>query len=103
MNGNDIKQILVAARAKLQAPEAWTKGADAKTADGRVTAPLEPGAERFCAYGAMIVVSGGGEYRAAQHFRVANGITGLVSDWNDQSDRTHEQVLAAFDKAIQTA
>jgi len=34
------------------------------------------------------------------HFRKANSLVGSVGYWNDQNTRTKEQVLEAFDRAI---
>ncbi len=36
-------------------------------------------------------------------FKHANGIVMPVADWNDAPDRTEEDVLAAFDKAIEAS
>lgn len=36
-------------------------------------------------------------------FRKANGIAGNVADWNDAPERTLDEVLAAYDKAIAAA
>lgn len=51
----------------------------------------------------------GDDYRsvlpAADVFRAANGIPDHISlgDWNDAPERTKDEVLAAFDKAIEAA
>lgn len=36
-------------------------------------------------------------------FRRANGIRGNIGDWNDAPERTLEDVLAAYDRAIAAA
>jgi hypothetical protein len=88
-----VRDVLVAARALIENPEDWRKGAyRTRDADGHVLAR--------CACGALQDASrpkrAGQSSAAYQALKAAMG--GDVCEWND--DHTHAEVLAAFDKAI---
>lgn len=85
-------ECLVAARKRLENPENWGKGAD--LADR----------EKTCALLAMCVTDrdSGAVASATRIFRnVVNSQS--IATWNDAPERTHAEVLAAFDKAIELA
>lgn len=92
-------EILRAARAKIDAPEKWTKGESARDASGRGVFSNSPAAVCFCSIGAIGNII---DSTPMDIFRKAIGC-GCISDWNDHKDRTHADVLAAFDKAIALA
>jgi len=94
--------VLRAAREKITDPNKWTREYSARNADGVGVDPLDPEAVRWCALGAMRVVNPNGcivgsPYEALT--RALNpGSADGIADFNDH--RTHEEVLALFDKAI---
>lgn len=96
---------LRAARALIEQPERWTRRVEARDSRGRTTSPMDAGAVCWCAAGATIraakcevlLMSG-----AFQHLEKAVGING-IEHWNDMPGRTHAEVLAAFDRAIEIA
>lgn len=99
------REVLIKARALIERPEAWTKGAAARD-DGGV--PVSFDSERavcFCGIGATwkvqerksMAIDESGENLL---HRVAGGRFG---SWNDAPERTHAEVLEAFDRAIALA
>lgn len=95
-------EILTAAREKIATPDAWCK--DDYSRDGK----------RFCAVGAIQSAAGCLTFRRTIEFHratnaLASAIGGSESDtneghiliWNDAPERTHAEVLAAFDRAIE--
>lgn len=85
-------QILVAARALIEKPEAWGKGHKSNS----------PKVGR-CVLGAL----GGVNNPHGTHFNDARKAleeavgTLWLFEWNDAPERTHAEVLAAFDRAIE--
>ena len=53
MNQDTIKQRLIAARALIDTPEKWTKGAFQRNATGRAVAPHDEAVAAYCAFGAI--------------------------------------------------
>lgn len=83
------KQILIEARKLIDREEMWGKGYSNQ----------RPG--KFCVGHAICIAAGAGYYlTASTAFRAANGKIGAISSWNDAPERTHAEVLAAFDRAI---
>lgn len=100
-------EILRAARAKIEKPEAWAKGGFACDARGYAVGARNPLAICFCSIGAIRRVTASfAEELAARdvlsEIVEAIGMYGLA-EWNDAPERTHAEVLAAFDKAISLA
>ena len=88
-----LVETLRAARALVDTPEKWGQGAHF----------LQGGAR--CMSGALISVGApldGAVYRALCRATAVTLDHGL-SRWNDAPERTHADVLAAFDKAIEAA
>jgi hypothetical protein len=105
------KQVLddvIAARALIENPDSWTRGAYARDLQGKALATTDPIACKFCAAGAL--------YRATEydpmgwtsktrlrvdqaHYEVEKDLPhqGIIG-FNDDHD--HHEVLAAFDKTI---
>lgn len=82
-------EILIAARALIDTPKKWVKSAYHREKNGL---------HSYCAAGALISVEAPGR-TAYDCLAEAIGYR-CVSDWNDAPERTHAEVLAAFDKAI---
>jgi hypothetical protein len=104
------KEILIAARAKIEAPERWTQGAYAKTAKRNKADPNSPRATCWCILGAVAAVTGDNPNRPdraiSSGLAAAAGVDAYnecVIEWNDAPGRTHAEVLAAFDRAIAAA
>jgi len=101
------KEILIAARAKIERPECWTNGAYARDAAGREVEPTCPDAVCWCVRGAIDASTGhhSGNRPASVLFSQAVAGYGAlyIPIWNDEPNRTHAEVLAAFDRAIAAA
>jgi hypothetical protein len=96
------------ARALIDTPEKWTQGANARDAAGRKVPAYSSRARCFCMTGAVIRVMAGGFDAAVPVLgalrKGANGLEGGSPHlWNDAPERTHAEVLAAFDRAIEAA
>lgn len=93
--GSSVRAVLEAARAKIARPECWTKGRYSNN----------DGSGPYCAVGAAIEahteLNPGGNVWPLVHnaLRDAAGET-CVELWNDESSRTHVDVLALFDRAL---
>lgn len=104
-------QVLMKAKELIATPDTWTKDELAKDAFGVATDPLGPNARCYCSIGAVIKAhhfygSPAGTRGRAYLSRAVREIAPEtpvppVSDYNDT--RTHEEVLAMFDKAIALA
>lgn len=89
-----VKGVLIAARKMIENPENWGKGLERERGLGRHCAEVAIDRARY----------GSREAKLA----LVKAITGAESDavgcniiyWNDAPDRTHAEVLAAFDRAI---
>ena len=106
------KEILLEARQLLSDPSRWTKGAPARNAQLETVGSTSEAAFCFCAIGAIrrtLWVNPGRDTEerreledvASQALRESIGRPD-ISRWNDDPARTHEEVLAAFDRAIAT-
>lgn len=89
--------ILKAARAKIELPENWGKG----------TCGIDRAPDTYCAEDALRCDINfrddvDGFIRAAELFRKVIGHPHIF-DWNDAPERTHSDVLKAFDRAIELA
>jgi hypothetical protein len=102
------KDVLVAARHILENPDHWTKGCFARTAGGGEVDAEDAVAKSFCVHGAIIAAAGGFDVpfrnEALNLLRTAaSPSSGFPGGWNDAPSRTHADVLAAFDRAIESA
>lgn len=88
-------ETLRAARIRIE--KGWCQGALAKAADGRTVMPDDPSAVSWCVFGATW---GGAELSPADHAVVAAHGDSFVADWQDEPERTREEVIALLDKAI---
>ena len=105
-------ELLVKTRELLSRPHRWTRGAYARRQYGETCGPLHPDAYSFCSVGALRYVNGGdsGGYTPALRWldaagsdNVVNTLTTSLSVWNDALGRTHDEVVARFDRAIELA
>lgn len=89
-------EVLRAARELLSEPERWTKGLFCRVVDGW---------HCCCVMGAFVAVCPTDIAFHCSLFRRAAGVPDEMplSEWNDAPERTHAEVLAAFDKAIELA
>lgn len=96
-------EVLRRARARIEKPENWTKGALARYATGeRTVESAAPGVTCWCALGALDWAEPVGWFRV--YGRVCEAIGGPdLPRWNDAPERTHAEVLDAFDRAIALA
>lgn len=96
------KEILIAARAKIESPENWTRGGGRARTEGphcSQTAIYPATAETYRdALPAMTLLASAMGIDSDQ-----SCILGLIWNWNDRNERTHAEVLAAFDRAIAAA
>lgn len=90
-------ELLKAARARIERPEAWTRGTAARDPDGLGVRARSKDAVCWCAAGAVVAVSGLGAHKRPMELLRAEAGT-LVSDFNDT--RTHAEVLDLFDRTI---
>jgi len=102
-----VRERMVLARGLISDPAKWTKGAFARTREDRVCGVRTVGAVKFCMSGAMGQIGSLHDDLHAEAIKVvmeamdAQGTDQrFVSNWNDAPERTHEEVLAMFDKAI---
>lgn len=95
-------EVLKRARETISKPERWTQGAYARDARGYPIGVGHSDAVCFCATGAIARGAPDPEARALAQMGVRIGrrpVEGLAA-WNDAPERTHAEVLAAFDSAI---
>lgn len=101
------KEILIAARAKIEAPERWGKGRFSRLSDGSPCYPDDDRAFCFCAEGAVFASGARWAAKAKAMTFLRDAAVGdeftSIPDWNDAPTRTHTEVIAAFDRAIAAA
>lgn len=94
------KEILIAARAKIERPETWTQGTFSRNSRGEdISSPKSKNAVCWCSLGAIIAEAPSYDdelYAAKILSLVINNHS--IAQFNDSS--THTEVLAAFDRAI---
>lgn len=99
---------LKSARDLISQKGAWIQGTFARDKNGFDCEGIDPTAVCFCAMGAIDRAVGETNsffnfawplYRALDNAGFHNGI----SEWNDAPERTQEEVVALFDKAIEIA
>ena len=104
MNAEDV---LREARTTLENPEAWTRGALARRANGMSTYTRSTYAVSWCLVGAIARAGTDGETQSVAILRLKKVIgkdaEHSIVQWSDNPERTHEEVLAAFDRAIADA
>jgi len=110
-------EILIEARKLIDTPDKWTKGSYATDGQGKQVPSYSGQAQCFCTLGAFFHASASfsekpfvqtSEHemmerqarRALGNAINPNEQTVLFADWNDAPERTHVEVLAAYDGAI---
>ncbi len=98
------REILIAARALIAQPENWTKGAFALTSTGSLGRPGHEESTCFCVAGAILHTQPSTSVRQILKLieKVLPGEFESVPDFNDDPHTTHADVLAAFDRAIES-
>lgn len=99
-------QILIEARKLIEKPERWIQHDYARDADGGEVTPDDSDATCFCMLGALARSAHAMEHEAHRlpaALVLSTTVGGRVHHWNDDPDRTHAEVLAAFDRAIARA
>lgn len=98
-------EVLRAARAKIDTPEKWMRGAYARVGEHAIRSAftIPPNADSYCSIGACFsACNSAGDFRNAH--RAINQLSLVIGrpidSWNDAPERTHAEVLAAFDAAI---
>lgn len=101
--------ILKSARALIDTPEKWTKGALARDARGEQVCSRSAEAVCFCSEGAISAVTAFGEFEwltsEGDAFKALSGAVpeGLtVYHFNDRASTTHTDIMALFDRAIES-
>lgn len=99
-------EALRKARDLITLEDRFIKSEAAMLRSGKECFPDDPMAFRFDAFGALECVAGDGGFASScyEYFIRANGISiGTFTAWGRYPDRTHAEVLAAFDRAIALA
>jgi hypothetical protein len=99
---NTPKEILIAARAKIE--EGWCRKSYARDRQGNTVYSGNPAASSWCMAGAVAAAANNEELALREPFRLLDeviGNGGNIEAYNDAPERTKEEVLAIFDKAIQ--
>ena len=115
-------ELLERIRTRLESPSAWTKRAYARNLLGEIVCTDNSDAVCFCVSGASYVEAGVvARERGLPTYFVEDAVRGdamrrllvaiygpnyawhNVPHWNDRSETTHSDVLAALDGAIATA
>lgn len=103
------KEILIAARALIAKPENWTQQYLARDSEGQCVDYASKEAICFCGIGAILKSARDVGWGISESGRVRAGFAAYISentsyygisDLNDQT--SHEEVLAMFDKYIET-
>ena len=106
MTQDTIKQRLRAARALIDKPEKWTQLAFERDAEGNSVDGTGAEVVARCASRAINEACVFGEgFEVRRYLRDAMGrlqdVFFTLSGWNDEPDRTHAEVMQAFDRAIE--
>jgi hypothetical protein len=94
------REILIAARAKIERPECWTKGKYARDKDGESVTPNSRSAVCWCAIGAVHAAYPSDAERTLIRLSWFVPTKGGISTYNDYPETTHADILALYDRAI---
>lgn len=101
------REILVAARKRIEDRDRWTQGTLARDSFGRVTDRDDPSACKWCLVGAVSCegVPGSRELSDAYTIleRALPGKFVGIAQFNDHEDTIHVDILELLDEAIQEA
>lgn len=104
----EVLEVLTKAREAIDEPHKWSQGAFFRNDKGVVVGGLDK-ATCFCAVGAIqSVVKLPSVLSRAALRTLARGIGKeakplYITTWNDRAERTYDDVIAAFDRAIEIA
>lgn len=92
------------ARRRLTPPGAWCQEAFGRNIAGATVSPRDEACVQRCLGGALMAAgvteSDGRADRLARALGFADGVEGMER-WNDEPGRTHTEVLARLDRAIE--
>jgi hypothetical protein len=96
----NTREVLIAARKKIERPECWTQRAYARDEEYSTVSPSDKLAVCWCSIGALCAVTDDNGQFAHARDSLAAVLDGMsVFCFNDT--HTHAEVLAAFDRAIE--
>lgn len=96
-----VKEVLIAARKRIEKEENWAKNGAAFTKHGDRTQSDDPDATSWCALGAVWVQDGADSGLMHDAIRALDiACDGYADDFNDKRGTTHKDILDLFDKAI---
>ena len=96
------QEILIAAKAKIDTPDKWTKGDFAQNSDGDPVPSKSPYAVCFCSLGALYSLDIPPDLLGPVYDALDKAMGDeTVTHFNDT--HTHSQVMAAWDKAIEAS
>ena len=115
MTKNEVRDVILRMKKRLSKPDRWCQGAPARDDWGNEVTPGSPNACQWCLTGALweelndgvedskyVEVRDHLRYALRLHPSVGKHIdpTALVG-WNDDPARTHEDVIAFLDEAME--
>lgn len=98
-----ILKVLTDARARIEVPEQWAVEGLAYNAEGDEVDPMDASAVCWCGYGAILRADHSNNWSFptdTASILLDKAVGGSFPDWQDAPDRTHAEVLDAFDRAI---
>ena len=93
--------ILKAARETLSDPARWTKGVFARDSEGHSCSPCTPFAVCWCLFGAIRKAGNNVSTKAVDAMCSLIPVTGSHAAWQDEPERTHQEVLDLLDTSIE--
>ena len=95
------KQILIDAKELISNPVKWTTRFWARNAAGKPITSYSPEACQWCSWGALMKVQAGGDINVAYQ-TLTDFMYGNIAAFNDSPNTTHADVMARFDRAIES-
>jgi hypothetical protein len=100
-------EILTKAKELISSPEHWCQEAYSRDINGVSCDRKSPDVNSFCIIGAIFKATDEGVIYD-EEIKVWNALNNIVGDyaistWNDKEGRTHDEVMALLDKAIENA
>lgn len=100
----EVARVLQLAKRRISDPKFWTIGASARSACGSAVTARDAVAKSWCSIGAVQSALPEGDPLMYVSLDTLRGVVGhSIADWNDAEERTHAEVMAAFNKAIKRA
>jgi hypothetical protein len=103
-----VLDLLTRAQNLIRDPNNWTQDFIARDKIGRPVNVTDPDAVCFCSLGALARAEPDPEARAKAKIYLHDAVDHLTGGWgiatfNDREGRTHEEVMAMWDKARELA